>query len=55
MMCGSKTFLVELELDGIKINKQIIARNAIGARKVIRKEFGADARILSVREEKRQE
>ncbi|MFC5590017.1 hypothetical protein ACFPRA_14010 [Sporosarcina soli] len=50
MMCGSKCFLVEMELGG---TKQVTARNSVGARKVIRGEFGAGVTILSVKEEKR--
>ena len=53
MMCGSKCFLVEMELEGTKQTKQVTARNPIGARKVIRGEYGAGVAILSVREEKR--
>ncbi len=53
MMCGSKCFLVEMELNGTKQIKQVTARTPVGARKVIRGEFGADAKIVSVKEEKR--
>ena len=48
-MCGSKCFLVELELDGTKQIKQVTARNHIGARRVIRREYGAKVEILSLR------
>ncbi|WP_252504921.1 hypothetical protein [Sporosarcina sp. Marseille-Q4943] len=53
MMCGSKCFLVKMENNGTKQIKQVIARNPIGARKVIRGKYGAGVEILSVREEKR--
>ncbi|MFS0575771.1 hypothetical protein AB1K83_09055 [Sporosarcina sp. 179-K 3D1 HS] len=53
MMCGSKCFLVEMEHNGTKQIKQVIARNSVGARKVIRGEYGAEVQILSVKEEKR--
>lgn len=53
MLCGSKCFLVEIELAGTKKMKKVTARNSIGARKVIRGEYGAGVRILSVKEEKR--
>lgn len=53
MLCGSKCFIVKMELGGFQEIKQVTARNPIGARKIIRGEYGADAKILSVREEKR--
>ncbi|NYF25698.1 hypothetical protein HDC33_002554 [Sporosarcina sp. JAI121] len=53
MMCGSKCFLVEMKLNGTKQIKQVTARTPIGARKVIRGEYGADAEIMSVKEKKR--
>ena len=52
-MCGSKCFLVEMKLKGSIQIMQVTARNAIGARKVIRGEYGTEAHILSVKEEKR--
>lgn len=52
MMCGSKCFLVEMELNGTREIKQVTARNPVGARKVIRGEYGADAKISSVKEAK---
>lgn len=53
MMCGSKCFVVEMKLNGTKQIKQVTARTPVGARKVVRGEFGADAEIVSVKEEKR--
>ena len=53
MMCGSKCFLVEMELDGTRELKQVTARTPVGARKVIRGEYGANAKIISVKEAKR--
>ncbi|MDA3129538.1 hypothetical protein ACFPTR_00160 [Aliibacillus thermotolerans] len=52
MLCGSKCFLVQMEMNGTKEIKEVRARNAIGARKVIRGEYGAEVEILSVREKK---
>ena len=53
MKCGSKCFLVEVELNGEKKTKRINARTPVSARKVIRGQYGADAVILSAVEEKR--
>ena len=53
MLCGSKCFLVEMDLDGTRQIKRVTARNSIGARKVVRGEFGAGVSILSVKEKKR--
>lgn len=52
MMCGSKCFIVQLEQNGTKEIKQVHARTSIGARKVIRGEYGAEVEILSVKEKK---
>lgn len=49
-MCGSKCFIVEMEMNGTKLTKQVTARNAVGARKVIRGHYGANVRILSAKE-----
>ena len=53
MKCGSKCFLVEVELNGEKQTKRINARTPVSARKVIRGQYGADALIISAVEEKR--
>ncbi len=53
MMCGSKCFLVEMELNGTREIKQVTARTPVGARKVIRGEYGADVEIITVKEAKR--
>ncbi|WP_342512133.1 hypothetical protein MKY34_16065 [Sporosarcina sp. FSL K6-1522] len=53
MICGSKCFLVEMELDGTKQIKQVTARTPVGARKVIRGKYGAEVEILSVKKERR--
>ena len=53
MMCGSKCFLVEMERNGTKQVMQVTARAPIGARKVVRREYGAGVEIISVKEEKR--
>ncbi|MBS4207088.1 hypothetical protein [Bacillus sp. FJAT-50079] len=53
MMCGSKCFLVEIERNGEKQINKVNARTPVNARKVIRGKFGADAEIISVKEEKK--
>ena len=53
MRCGSKCFLVEMEVNGEKQVKPVTARTPVDARKTIRLEYGAEAQILSVREEKK--
>lgn len=55
MRCGSKCFLVTIEMDGEKQIKPVTARSPVVARKTIRMEYGAEAQILSViKEEKKQ-
>lgn len=53
MRCGSKCFLVELEVDGEVQRKSVNARTQVDARKTIRVEYGIGAQIISVKEEKR--
>ncbi|MCA1030195.1 hypothetical protein LCL95_03980 [Bacillus timonensis] len=53
MRCGSKCFIVEMEIKGEKQIKPVIARTPIDARKTIRLEYGAEAKIFSVIEEKK--
>ncbi|WP_175384511.1 hypothetical protein [Bacillus sp. FJAT-27225] len=53
MRCGSKCFLVEVEQNGEKQIKPVITRTPAEARKTIRIQYGGDATILSVREEKK--
>lgn len=53
MMCGSKCFLVEMKLNGTRELKKVTARTPVGARKVIKGEYGAGTEILSVKEAKR--
>lgn len=53
MKCGSKCFLIEVELDGEIKTERINARTPVSARKVIRGQYGADAVIISAIEEKR--
>ncbi|MFS0864858.1 hypothetical protein [Fredinandcohnia sp. 179-A 10B2 NHS] len=53
MRCGAKCFLVELEVNGEKQSKIVTARTPVDARKTIRLEYGGDAQILSVVEEKK--
>ena len=52
MMCGSKRFLVEIEINRESQIKQVSERTPAGARKEIRKEYGEKVEILSVREQK---
>jgi len=52
MKCGSKRFLVEIEINGESQIKLIPERTPAGARKEIRKQCGATVEILSVREQK---
>jgi hypothetical protein len=53
MRCGSKCFVVEMEIKGEKQIKSVTARTSVDARKTIRGEYGAEAYILSVTEEKK--
>lgn len=53
MRCGTKCFLVEVEVNGEVERKSVIARSQVEARKTIRTKFGADAQIVSVVEDKR--
>lgn len=53
MLCGSKCFFVEMEGNGKKDTKSIIARTPAEARKTVRKKFGKKIEIISVREGKR--
>lgn len=47
MQCGSKCFVVEVEVNQKKITKKVNARTPIAARKIIRGQYGADAVIIS--------
>lgn len=49
MQCGAKCFLVEIEIGGEKLVKSVTTRTPISARKVIRKKYGGEAQILSVK------
>jgi hypothetical protein len=53
MRCGAKCFIVELEVYGEKQVQPIMARTPVDARKTIRLEYGANAKILSVREKRK--
>ncbi|WP_202617827.1 hypothetical protein [Bacillus dakarensis] len=52
MRCGSKCFLVEMEVLGEKRTQPVIARTPAEARKKIRLQYDAEVQVLSVREEK---
>ncbi|WP_202595382.1 hypothetical protein [Halalkalibacter okhensis] len=53
MRCGSKCFLVEMEIEGEKHTKSVTARTPVDVRKTIRKKYGNEAKVISVIEEKR--
>lgn len=53
MRCGSKCFVVEIEVNGEKRRMPVNARTSVDARKAIRIEYGAEARILTVTEERK--
>ena len=53
MRCGSKCFIVEMEVKGEMRRESVTARTPVDARKTIRVEYGAEAQILSVREEQK--
>lgn len=50
--CGTKCFLVEIEGNGEKQIKPVIARTPAEARKTIRMEY-AEYQIIAVKEEKK--
>jgi hypothetical protein len=50
MRCGTKCYLIQIESDGEKQVKSVIARTPVEARKKFRKEYGTEAQIISVRE-----
>ena len=52
MRCGAKCFIVEVVTNGEIKTQPVTARSSIGARKVVRGEYGKEAEILSVREER---
>lgn len=52
MQCGSKCFIVTLEVNDETIQKKIRARTPVAARKTIRQQYGDRATILSATEEK---
>ncbi len=53
MRCSTKRYIAEIEIDGVKQKKPVIARTPAEARKSIRKTYGKDTIIHSVMEEKR--
>lgn len=55
MRCGAKCFLVKIELKGETQIKSVTARTQVDARKTIRGEYGKEAVILSVSEEKKKD
>lgn len=52
MMCGSKCYIVKIEVDGLKKTKRVNARTPVNARKFIRKQYGQAATIHSAVAEK---
>ncbi|MCM3439796.1 hypothetical protein [Metabacillus halosaccharovorans] len=55
MRCGSKCFVVEMEIRGELRREAVTTRTSVDARKTIRIEYGAEAQILSVREKNKKE
>ncbi|WP_169908070.1 hypothetical protein AB3Z07_22805 [Metabacillus halosaccharovorans] len=55
MRCGSKCFVVEMEIRGEVRTEAVTARTSVDARKTIRIEYGAEAQILTVREKNKKE
>ncbi|WP_246943403.1 hypothetical protein [Bacillus pinisoli] len=53
MRCGTRCFTVEMEVNGEKHVKIVTARTPVEARKTIRIEYGADAKIVTVLEDKK--
>ncbi len=53
MKCGAKRFLAEVEVNGEKKTKTVIARTPAAARKWIRNNTEGCTQIISIREEKR--
>ncbi|MFA8439876.1 hypothetical protein [Pueribacillus sp. YX66] len=51
MRCGAKRFLVEVEADGGKQYKTVIARTPAEARKMVRLKCGDQIHVISVRRE----
>lgn len=54
MKCGAKRYQVEIEVGGEKQIKSVLARTPAEARKNIRKNYGIETHIISVREEKKE-
>lgn len=55
MKCGAKCFLVELELDGKVQTIPVNARTPVAVRKTIRREYGSEPNIISVRAQDKRE
>lgn len=53
MMCGSKCFVVKVELNGEQLIKKVNAKTPVNARKVVRGKYGTDAKIISAVIDKR--
>ena len=53
MQCGAKSFLVEMNTNGKRETTSVIARTQITARKTIRNNYGNEAEIISVKENKK--
>lgn len=49
MWCGAKRFIVQLIKDGENLEKTVLAQSQVGARKVIRSNYGK-VEIISVKE-----
>lgn len=49
MRCGTKCFIVTVEHDDEIVTKELSARSQIDARKIVRKHYGEDSTVKSIR------
>lgn len=49
MRCGTECFIVTIEQDDTQITKEMSARSQIDARKIVKKHYGDNVNIKSVR------
>lgn len=52
MQCGSKCFIVTMEINGETIEKTIRARTPVAARKTVRQQYGDEVKIVASKEER---
>lgn len=53
MQCGAKCFIVEFESEGNKSSESVIARTPAAARKTLRRKYGKEMQVLTVKESRR--